>query len=409
MQSLALDFSYHSYAQLEELMQHYAVTYPNLTRLYSIGRSVQGRQLWVMEISDQPGVHEPGEPEFKYLANMHGNEVTGRETLLYLMQFLCDNYTSDSRVRMLVDSTRIHLLPSVNPDGFEVASTAKATQYASVMQLLGRYNVNGVDLNRNFPDRFSRSSGRIQPETRAIIDWLKEYPFVLSANFHNGALVANYPYDNSISGADIYTPTSNDDVFVQLALSYSLAHPTMHMGHACGETFPDGITNGADWYSINGGMQDYNYLHSNCMELTIEQGCTKFPPASALEGIWGDNLGPMLAFLEQVHHGVKGFVRNSTGNTVAGASVSVAGRGHDVFTAADGDYWRLLVPGEYVLTASASGYMAGNVRVTVVDGSAVVANFTLEECGASGCARAQGGANQPHPSVLTALALALLV
>lgn len=351
-------------------MLSYSTAYPNITRLYSIGQSVQGRELWVMEVSDQPGVHEPGEPEVKYIGNMHGNEVTGRETLLYLIQYLCANYPSDPGVRDLVDSTRIHVLPSLNPDGYEVANEG---------DLQGRNNANGIDLNRNFPDRFGRNQGEIQPETQAVIDWLDEYPFVLSANLHNGALVANYPYDNSRSGNNVYTATQDDDIFIQLSLSYSLAHPTMHTGIACfpGEIFFKGITNGADWYSVNGGMQDYNYLYSNCMEITIEQFCQKFPNASDLEGIWLANQRPFVAFIRQVHRGVKGFVYDKAGLPIQGARVTVDDRAHEVTTAMDGDYWRLLVAGDYQLSVSADGYRVTTVSVTVGDGEVVTRNFTL--------------------------------
>ena len=244
------------------MMTEYESTYPNLSRFYSIGQSVQGRELWVMEISDQPGTHEPGEPEFKYVANMHGNEVTGRELLIHFTHYLLTNYLTDKDVRQLVDSTRIHLLLSMNPDGYEYSYPGS--------QLQGRYNGNGVDLNRDFPDRFGRSLDSIQPETRAVMKWLTQYPFVLSANLHGGALVANYPYDGSEEYSNVYTSTPDDDIFIQLALSYSQTHSSMHLGTGCGYYFQNGITNGAEWYSIYGGMQDYNYLYSGCMELTLE-------------------------------------------------------------------------------------------------------------------------------------------
>ena len=337
----------------------------------------------MIEISDNPGVHEVGEPEFKYIANMHGNEVTGRETLLYLMQYLCSSYATNSTVRELVDSTRIHLLPTINPDGY---ANAREGDYSSVT---GRYNFNNIDLNRNFPDRFGRQQGRVQQETQAIIDWLKQYPFVLSANLHNGALVVNYPYDNSHSGRSVYTPTSDEDIFKQLSLAYSYGHPTMYLGPLCpdGEGgFRDGITNGAEWYNVDGGMQDYNYLHSSCFEITVEQGCQKFPYASQLEDIWNANRDAMILYIRQVHAGVKGVVTDENGSAVQNAKIDVVGRSHSVYSAENGDYWRLLVPGSYTIRVSASGYNATEQSVVVSSNgnlgttSAEWTNFTLQTC-----------------------------
>lgn len=372
-----VEFVHHDNDALYNTMLEVADDCPSITRIYSIGKSVQGVNLYAIEMSDNPGVHEPGEPEFKYVGNMHGNEVTGRETLLHFMRDLCDRYGVDKDVTKLVDTTRIHILPTMNPDGYRIATETDDTY------VLGRNNAHGIDLNRNFPDRFYATTGSVEPETEAVMQWLETYPFVLSANFHNGALVANYPYDNSQNGLSLYTPTEDNGIFVQLARAYSYAHATMSRGSPCPSDttgFKEGITNGAAWYSVNGGMQDYNYLHKNCYEITVEQGCTKYPPASQLEDIWNANKGAMYAFVREVHKGVKGFVVDVAGKPVAGASIALASSsGRPVRAAKDGDFWRLLAPGTYTISASAPGFVKQQQKVVVDNGPAVTVNFTLDK------------------------------
>jgi carboxypeptidase D len=68
-----------------------------LERAFSIGKSVNGFPLWVIEISDRPGEIE-AEPAFKYIGNVHGDEPVGRELLLRLANWICDNYKKDPLV-----------------------------------------------------------------------------------------------------------------------------------------------------------------------------------------------------------------------------------------------------------------------------------------------------------------------
>ena len=371
-------FTHHNNEAMYNTMTDYAKNFPAITRLYSIGRTTEDRELMVLEISDNPGVHEPGEPEFKYVGNMHGNEVTGLETLLHLIEHLCTNYGSDPEVTELVDSTRIHIMPSMNPDGYTRA------HLGDVQGITGRTNADGIDLNRNFPDRFGRTEKHRAAETKAVMKWIAEYPFVLSANIHNGALVANYPYDNSESGRSVYTASPDDVTFRQLALAYSLNNPVMKLGKPCprdGSGFKNGITNGAAWYSVDGGMQDYNYLHSNCFEITIEQGCTKFPYDTELEDIWNQNRRSLIEFMKEVHRGIKGFVRDSEDNPISGAEIKLEKVEHTVKSVKDGDYWRLLAPGNYMLQVSAPGYQVYSRKVTVPEEGAVVVNVTLYKAG----------------------------
>lgn len=264
-QSFIIKHEHHNYHAMTNILKEINRQWPKITNLYTIGKSVENRELWVLVISDHPERHERGEPEFKYVGNMHGNEVLGREVLLHLAYYLCSQYDSNDDVKSLVDSTRIHILPSMNPDGWEISLEGVCSN------VVGRRNKNGCDLNRNFPDLLNpRTKGDClarEKETKAVMKWISSLPFVLSGNLHGGTTVVNYPYD-SIKGdpkLNIYSESPDDDVFRQLSKSYSYAHPTMHKGRPKCPDFPfeyfkDGITNGAEWYAVQGGMQDYNYL-----------------------------------------------------------------------------------------------------------------------------------------------------
>ncbi|KAM4700786.1 carboxypeptidase D isoform 2-T2 [Discoglossus pictus] len=375
------EFRHHHYSDMEIFLRKYNNEYPNITRLYKVGTSVESRELYVMEISDNPGIHEPGEPEFKYIGNMHGNEVVGRELLLNLIEYFCKNYGTDAEVTHLIQNTRIHIMPSMNPDGYEKAHEGDRDG------VVGRNNSNDYDLNRNFPDQFFTITDPPQLETLAIMSWLKSYPFVLSANLHGGSLVVNYPYDDDEKGIQSYSKSPDDAVFRQLALSYSKANSKMFKTNLCEDMRPDekfsqGITNGAAWYVVPGGMQDWNYLNTNCFEVTIELGCVKYPVASELPNYWKSNQRSLLKFIQQVHKGVKGFVLDATDRKgILNATVSVADIDHPVTSDKAGDYWRLLVPGVYKITASAKGYVPVTKTVNVIDGDAVVVNFTLVRSG----------------------------
>ncbi len=209
----------------------------------------------------------------------------------------------------------------MNPDGFEYEY--KQTNHA---QGPGRLNANRIDLNRNFPtieledslkkdiarpktqfnknenllEKYNKNQKDFQPEVRAAIHWSLIYPFVLSGNLHGGSLVANYPFDNRKKDSTVSQSISPDDsTFTMLAKSYSQAHKQMYKGEGCAR-FRDGITNGAAWYVIDGGMQDWSYVFTSDMEITVEVGCTKYPEEKDLQSYWEDNKGALLAFITQV-------------------------------------------------------------------------------------------------------------
>lgn len=110
---------YHHYEEIKELFNKLEEQYPNLAKVHSIGKSTEGRDLLVLEISENVKQRGIGEPMVKYVANMHGDESVGRQLMVYLAQYLLANYYVDERIRRLVNNTDIFLMPSLNPDGFE--------------------------------------------------------------------------------------------------------------------------------------------------------------------------------------------------------------------------------------------------------------------------------------------------
>ncbi|ONM03040.1 Carboxypeptidase SOL1 [Zea mays] len=223
--------------------------------------------------------------------------------LHHFLEFNFHDATSRARssATLIVENMHLHILPTMNPDGFA---------------LRWHGNANNIDLNRDFPDQFFPVNNDIdyrQPETRAIMNWVKQEHFTTSASLHGGALVANYPWDGTrdtraqydfVSHCNIlnndftsynkhYYGCPDDKTFQHMASVYSRSHYNMSLS----KEFEGGITNGAFWYPIYGGMQDWNYIHGGCFELTLEISDTKWPKADELPIIWEHSRMSMLNLL----------------------------------------------------------------------------------------------------------------
>lgn len=352
--------SYHTYASLTAELQGFAATYPGITRLSSLGLSVEGRELWALLISEHPDVEED-EPEFKYVSTMHGDEPVGTELCVNFIEMLLTGYGTDPQITELVNETAIWIVPLMNPDG-----------HADIR----RGNADGFDLNRSFPSFGEDYTGTVfdgeglgdvgRPrEVGHVMRWTVANSFVLSANLHTGALLVNYPYDNTpgiASGFD--APSPDDELFEEISLRYSERNPPMFAS----SLFEDGISNGSDWFSITGGMQDWNYRYAGCAEVTIELSNVKRPSAATLPQLWEDNRESMLAYLASVHMGVRGIVSDRGSGAPVFAEVTIRGNAQPVFSDPDvGDYHRLLLPGRYWVRVNAPGYLEYRGRVTVTE------------------------------------------
>ncbi len=354
--------TYHNHAELTAVLQQVASDHSDIVRLISAGDSVDGRELWWLKITDNPDVEED-EPGFKYISTMHGDEVVGVEMCLELIHWLTDGYASNSRAQRLVDNVEIWIMPMMNPDG-----QARSQ----------RYNASGVDLNRNFPDKdhdpTNTGEGRAI-ETQRIMTWQTQHTTVLSANFHGGAVLTNYPYDGNPSSQSVYTATPDDDIFINLSLEYSEDNGPMYSS----SSFSQGITNGADWYAISGGMQDWNYVWHGDMEVTVELSQQKWPAESTLDGYWSDNQESMISFLERALTGVRGVVTDADNGDPVAATLRIAGRDIDFYTDPEvGDYQRMLVAGSYTLEVDADGYESRSLPFTLTTAQAETEALRLD-------------------------------
>lgn len=109
---------YTGQAEMEDLFARLEKAYPEQARVHYIGRSLEGRSLLALQISQNTRQRSLLTPPVKYIANMHGDETVGRQLLVYLAQYLLGNYERSLDVSQLVNTTDIFLMPTMNPDGF---------------------------------------------------------------------------------------------------------------------------------------------------------------------------------------------------------------------------------------------------------------------------------------------------
>lgn len=369
--------SYHNYVNLYDEMKSLQSLYPSAMALYTAGEAwmditcpdaahprVAGtqtcrRQLWFMRVSTTPASTSE-KPRLILAANIHGDEIMGREMLLRLIELLGVGSDPDPEIAGMLAALRanaeIYLVPSLNPDGYEAIKrndcwSATKTSHATCYT--------GVDLNRNFPNKETGEADAVTGraiETAAMMDRLFKakpetyagtpvpfaHPFALGANFHGGSRVVNLPFDSCPNtGAPTASCRTNypdqgaifdEDLSIKsIGREFANLNSWILNGGSTGSFF-NGLTYGYEWYYISGGMQDWAtvYPGRDSVHATIELTTTKSPTfGSATEGVvaqWAYNKKALVTYL---YRGLKGLhlqVVDALGQPVTGVTVDVAGR-----------------------------------------------------------------------------------
>ena len=367
--------SYPTYSAYEDMMFQFATDHPDKCEIITLGTLPSGRKIMIAHLNNgQPD----GKPKFLYTSTIHGDETTGWIMMLRLIDYLLEN-PDEPEVQNVMDNIDLYIAPNTNPDG---------TYHGGNNTVNGatRENANGIDMNRNYADPHGGphpDGHAYQTETQWFMDFAAENPFVMGANYHGGAEVMNYPWDNT------YTLHA-DDAWYQM-ISHEYADECHKVNQHYMTDYNNGITNGAQWYMIGGGRQDYMNGYAQCRELTIECSNTKLPNGNQLPNFWNYNKASLFLFMNQCLYGIHGVVTDSITNEPLDATITISGH-DDQYSVVEshqpnGDFHRPIKGGNWTVIVSKDGYCPKvidvnvddyetvNLEVQLVPGSCLLPNF----------------------------------
>jgi murein tripeptide amidase MpaA len=304
---------YHTLAQMESILEDIADDYPDITDLYSIGTTYQGRDIWCLEISDNAGVDE-GEPGVFLMGLHHAREWPTVEICLYLCDQLTSEYGSNQQITDLVDDLRIWVVTCVNPDGYYYCHDQGNDWRKNRRPIPGGI---GIDLNRNYggssngdadgawgsigqgsishnpsnslycgPEPFSEA------ETQAVRDIFLQNNISATISWHTHGELVLYSW--------AYTYSSPPDSTYISQLGQDIAQEISGM---FGGTYTP--QSGANLYPTTGDTTDWAYGHGHYVQArptfayTIE-ACTSFHPSeSYLDQVVAENFDGALVLLEE--------------------------------------------------------------------------------------------------------------
>ena len=310
---------YHDYAEMTAELRSIAASRPGIVKLFSIGRSFEGRELWAVKISDNVTVDE-NEPEVLFEGLQHAREHLAGEEGLHLVHLFVDNFKASTalgrRVTPLVRSREIFIVPMMNPDGaeYDISSGVDFQSWRRNRQPIPDSDEVGVDLNRNWgfmwgccggssgtpgATTYRGPSAWFAPEVRALRDFVlgrvvngrQQIREAISWHTFNEQIMWPYGYTR----ADLPRTMTADDLAAFRAIGTSMADRNGYTAQQL-----------SDLYLIDGGTSDWLYGSQRIFAFTIEMYPTDqshvggfYPPDSVIDRETTRNDDAVLYFVEQ--------------------------------------------------------------------------------------------------------------
>ena len=303
---------YYSYAQMVTAITNLYDTYSPLgiVDTFHIGTTVLGNIIYAIKISDNATTDETNEPEAFFQGVQHAREAIGGSSMIFMMQYLCQMYSTESRIKDLVDNREIYIIPCMNVDGWEYNRTngGAGALWRKNRKSTGSGNY-GVDLNRNWSTDWAQCAGAVgeescgsgdkseetywgtgafsEPETMAVRNFIRSKHIVVANDQHSVGPYYSLPYGRP----GLHTA----DPLTTMQVNWFRAIPAL-MGKYNGMRAGNSVQ--ALGYEVAGGVKDWflkgdigsfnGGVKTNILGMTGEGGygttgsSTFWPPSGAI-------------------------------------------------------------------------------------------------------------------------------
>ncbi len=290
-----IESSYFDPGEILTMLNQTAIAHPDITQVFTIGTTIEGRPIRAIEISNNPGALED-KPAIQFNAQHHAREVATSHIVIDLIERLTDDYGVDSEITDWVDNYKTVCVPMVNPDGVQFVFTSDDFWRKNRRSNPGCSGSGvGVDLNRNYPylwgpgcgssnscfsSIYRGPSSASELETQAMMNLQDQYRFTIATSYHSSGRFIDYPYACSDGSPAGQMP------------EHGIIHEMM-IAMASAISAVDGVT--YDPYTpvpfggVNGDDTSWYYAYEGVYPFIVEVGTSFAPSFSLVPGIVNRN------------------------------------------------------------------------------------------------------------------------
>ncbi len=370
----APDSRYQNPEKIEAALKQFAAIHPDLAEVKSIGKSLEGRDVWAVRLTKNVKQEHPSRPHVFFNAMHHAREVMTSEIGLDIVETLLNGYGKDPQITHWLDAYVIDVVPMFNVDGNNLVWSQDSMWRKNAR---GGY---GVDINRNYPyawnscrgssgskyaQDYRGESAASEPETRLMMEYVRSIRPVMSISYHSYSEIVIYPY--GCEGQRTETREVVEKIGKELA---SRLKKDDGKGTYTAGTAPELL------YSVDGGDLDWLYAVGQVIPFVIEvnassQGFQPNYPRWRDRTVEAQREGWRYLLSRMDGASIFGRIKGSDGRVPPQARIRIRAEGgafsQELQVGPSGHFNVILNPGIYRVQVEATGYSSEPRQVKVGD------------------------------------------